>query len=143
MSSGYKTYRQSGTSGFTLIELLVVMSLVAILMSFVGPMTIKGLEKAEAKSELLSLKQWLNDLSFKSQVSSQRLTVRLEGKRADVLDEQKNVLEQHSFEYVFFQPAVVTFNRLGIPSRMSLQASYRDELLTLQLDNRATNPRSG
>jgi hypothetical protein len=119
------------------------MSLVAILMSFVGPMTIKGLEKAEAKSELLSLKQWLNDLSFKSQVSSQRLTVRLEGKRADVLDEQKNVLEQHSFEYVFFQPAVVTFNRLGIPSRTSLQASYRDEPLTLQLDNRATNPRSG
>ena len=45
--------------GFTLIELMVVMAIVALLLTMVGPLAISAVDKANAKQEMLTMKNWL------------------------------------------------------------------------------------
>ncbi|MFT5755304.1 MAG: prepilin-type N-terminal cleavage/methylation domain-containing protein [Alteromonadaceae bacterium] len=62
-SHKFKTNR---SDGFTLIELMIVMSIVALLMSLVGPLTIKSYEKVKAKEEVSTLKNWIKGNSYRS-----------------------------------------------------------------------------
>jgi prepilin-type N-terminal cleavage/methylation domain len=42
------------SKGFTLIELIIVLSIVSLLLSVVAPISIKAVDKTEAKTELLN-----------------------------------------------------------------------------------------
>ncbi|WDE03953.1 type II secretion system protein [Thalassomonas viridans] len=52
--------------GFTLIELIIVMAIVGLLMGLVGPLTVKGYEKIQAKEEQLTLINLLRANSYRS-----------------------------------------------------------------------------
>jgi len=67
-------------AGFTLIELIIVMSILALVMSFVGPMTIQGYEKIQAKEELLSLQSWMKGNSYRSFATSKAGIITLNDK---------------------------------------------------------------
>lgn len=121
------------SNGFTLIELMIVMAIVALLMSFVGPMAMNSLERAEAKSELLELKQVLLKSSQKAFSSGKRLTVKLNGKLLEIVNsDSPKVLKSSSFDYLFFQPTEVTFNNRGLTESKLVKGLYRNR--ELQID---------
>ncbi|NQZ82656.1 MAG: type II secretion system protein [Colwellia sp.] len=64
-------FRQTKSNqGFTLIELMIVMSIIALVMSLVGPMTIQGYEKIQAKEEQMTLQNWMKGNSYRSFATS-------------------------------------------------------------------------
>ncbi len=121
--------------GYTLVELMIVMVIVSLIMGVVGPLTIRGMEKAEAKSELLSIKNWLKQISYQAYASGKELNFIVAGKRI-VLSEQNNerVLKSVEVEYLFFQPQKITFNNKGFVFPHKLEGTYRDLPLTLNLN---------
>ena len=64
-------FRQTKSNqGFTLIELMIVMSIIALVMSLVGPMTIQGYEKIQSKEEQMTLQNWMKGNSYRSFATS-------------------------------------------------------------------------
>lgn len=121
-------------NGFTLIEIMIVMSIVALLMGLVGPIAIQNLEKAEAKSELLSVNNWLKQVSYRAYISGQHLTLKLNGKKVQLFTTQSSkLIKQNTFEYLFFQPQVLEFNNKGFVSPTKIIGHYRNKPLELEL----------
>lgn len=144
-----KSYDQKN-KGFTLIELMVVMAIVALLLTMVGPLAIGAVDKANAKQEMLTMKNWLKKISYRAFATGQKYQLKLSGKQAELFaitnDAEQNVERSdendeqqqlspvitHSFENLFFQPQVLTYNANGFVSPTTLQGTYRNK--TLQLD---------
>ncbi len=121
-------------SGFTLIELMIVMSIVALLMGMVGPLAINSLEKAQAKQEMLSLKNWFRKISARAFHTGQVHIVELAGKKVTLLVEGiDNPIETTSFESLFFQPQQLHYNKKGFVRENSIVGTHRGKPLTLEL----------
>lgn len=121
-------------SGFTLIELMIVMSIVALLMSMVGPLAINSLEKAQAKQEMLSFKNWLKKISARSFNTGQHHRVEIEGNRVSVyLDGDEQPIQSNTFQTLFMKPQTLHYNNKGFVDLDSLSVTYRGELLTIEL----------
>tara|TARA_R110000850_G_scaffold12778_4_gene42397 strand:- start:196 stop:648 length:453 start_codon:yes stop_codon:yes gene_type:complete len=124
--------------GFTLIELMIVMSIVALLMAMVGPLAINSLEKAQAKQEMLTLKNWLRKVSYQSYSTGQNLIVKLEGKTVALYSQPSKTyplaaLEKYTFDSLFFQPQQLNYSRKGFVVPDKIIGSYRDRPLELDL----------
>ncbi|GAA5142087.1 prepilin-type N-terminal cleavage/methylation domain-containing protein [Thalassotalea piscium] len=121
--------------GFTLIELMIVMSIVALIMGMVGPLAINSLEKAEAKQEMLTLKNWLKRISYRAYATGQQHQLALEGKRATLTVgiNNQSVITVETFESIFFEPQIMTFNTLGIISPSTMAGEYKGEPMSLNL----------
>ena len=121
--------------GFTLIELMIVMAIVALLMGMVGPLAINSLEKAEAKQEMLSLKNWLSKVSYKAYATGQAQQITLVGKNITLsgLSAINNKQVVETFESLFFQPQVISFNKKGMVSPNIINGEYKGEPLSLNL----------
>ncbi len=121
-------------NGFTLIEIMIVMSIVALLMGLVGPLAIQNLEKAEAKSELMSVNNWLKQVSYRAYIGGQELTLKLNGKEVQLFTTKNaKLIKKQSFEYLFFQPQQLVFNNKGFVSPTKAEGSYRGKPLVLDL----------
>ena len=129
-----KNYK-SINSGFTLIELMIVMSIVALLIAIVGPLAIKSLEKAQAKQELLTLKIWLKQISYRAYIGGQNLQLSLSGKRVQLkTSDGENLIKQEEFDYLFFQPQQLSFNNRGFVTPLLITGTYRKQFLELDLN---------
>jgi len=134
MSNQPKQLKQFKKNGFTLIEIMIVMSIVALLMGLVGPLAIQNLEKAEAKSELMSVNNWLKQVSYRAYIGGQELTLKLNGKEVQLFTTKNSkLIKQESFEYLFFQPQQLVFNNKGFVSPTKIIGSYRGKPLELDL----------
>jgi prepilin-type N-terminal cleavage/methylation domain-containing protein len=142
--------------GFTLIELLVVMSIVALLTSLVGPLAINSVDKANAKQEMLTLKNWLRKISYRAFATGNSYQLQLRGKRAQLFvnnegvnnegvnnnDETNNttsnLIQQpiitHTFDTLFFQPQQLTYTAKGFVSPVFIEGTYRGKPLQLSLN---------
>jgi len=133
-------YSRNLQTGFTLIELMIVMSIVALLMGLVGPLTIKSYEKAKAVEESLSFKNWVIANSYRSFATGREGTFILNKSTAtfslqtqdgykkreafDQLDEdtllelsevdEDNILAISNYEFLSFEPQEITVNSYGI-----------------------------
>jgi len=125
------------SSGFTLIELMVVMSIVALLLTMVGPLAINSLEKAQAKQEMLSLKNWFRKVSARAFTTGKSHVIQLSGKQVNlyVNEQKKKLLESVIFDSLFFQPQTLTYNNKGFVTPDNLTGTYRGKPLTLELKN--------
>ncbi len=131
-------------SGFTLIELMVVMSIVALLMTMVGPLAINAVDKANAKQEMLTMKNWLRKISYRAFTTGNSYQLKLAGKKAELFltlnnnireDERPNsALITHNFETLFFQPQILTYSAKGFVSPTFVEGTYRDKKLQLDLN---------
>lgn len=129
--------------GFTLIELMVVMAIVALLLTMVGPLAMSAVDKANAKQEMLTIKNWLRKISYRAFATGNSYQLKLSGKKAELfinvensslLDEQPNTaLITHNFETLFFHPQILTYNAKGFVSPTTLQGTYRNKPLQLDL----------
>lgn len=122
--------------GFTLVELLVVMAIVGTLLSLVGPLAIDSLSKAQARTELLGLQTWLKYQSKKAYVTGQPIKLNFNGKQVfqSNLNNQTNILLRN-FDYVFFQPQLVTVDTHGMASEDKLKANYSGKEVTISLSD--------
>jgi len=130
------------SSGFTLIELMIVMSIVALLLSLVGPMAIQNLEKAEAKQEMLMMKNWLKKISYRASATGQQHQLKLSGNKAElymiVTDQNESTshtLITKTFNSLFFKPQQLTYSIKGFVSPEELQAQYRSKDLTININH--------
>ena len=135
---------KSKYKGFTLIELMVVMSIVALLLTMVGPLAINAVDKANAKQEMLTMKNWLRKISYRAFTTGTAYQLKLAGKKAELFaiesemeqsDERQQLspLITHTFESLFFQPQVLTYNKNGFVSPTMLQGTYRNNTLKVDL----------
>ncbi|XQW85900.1 type II secretion system protein [Thalassotalea piscium] len=121
--------------GFTLIELMIVMSVVALLLTMVGPLAVNNLEKAQAKQEMLSLKNWLSKISYQAYASGHILQLTLAGKKATLakISAEKKIITTETFEYIFFTPQVINFSRHGIVYPSVIKGEFKDNKMELNL----------
>jgi prepilin-type N-terminal cleavage/methylation domain-containing protein len=126
---------QNSNTGFTLIELMIVMSIVALLMGMVGPLAINSLESAQAKQEMLTVKNWLRKVSARAFSTGQAHVVKLSGKNVQlyVKDNEQNLIENKTFESLFFQPQLVNYSKKGFVSIDKVEGTYRNRPLTINL----------
>ena len=121
--------------GFTLIELMVVMAIVALLMTMVGPLAINNLEKAQAKQEMLSLKNWFRKISARAFYTGQEHVVKLAGKKVMlyVRGQEQRTITEITFESLFFQPQILQYNTKGFVEPGKLTGSYRGTPIEVNL----------
>jgi prepilin-type N-terminal cleavage/methylation domain-containing protein len=112
-------YFKSLSKGFTLVELLIVMAIMSLILSIVGPLTVKMVDKAQAQSELITLKNAIHKLSYKAFASATPYTLTLNSKILRLESERSNP-SIHRFEYLSFSDQVITFNSRGYPSPETL-----------------------
>jgi prepilin-type N-terminal cleavage/methylation domain-containing protein len=128
--------------GFTLIELMIVMSIVALLLSLVGPMAIQNLEKAEAKQEMLMMKNWLKKISYRASATGQQHQLKLSGKQAELCmivtgqnETTSHIIITKTFNSLFFKPQQLTYSTKGFVSPAALQGQYRSKDLTININH--------
>lgn len=129
----FKLSTRVSHAGFTLIELLVVMAIMTVLMGLVGPMTINGLEKAQARTEVMTLNRWMEDLAYRAFLSQQSIELQLTGKQAKASSPQVDFVKTVDFEYIYFQPQTLVFNSNGFTQQQSLQYQQNQDTRTLLL----------
>lgn len=108
------------SQGFTLIELIIVMSIMTIVLSLVGPLTLKMIDKAQAQSELISLKNSIKKVSYIAFASATQHSFKLERKDISVF-KSGTKQKQTRFDYLDFPSQVITFNSRGYPSPETLE----------------------
>jgi len=120
---------------FTLIELMIVMSIVALLMGMVGPLAINSLDRAQAKQEMLTVKNWLRKVSARAFSTGQAHVVKLSGKNVQlyVKGDEQNLIENKTFESLFFQPQLVSYSKKGFVSTGIVEGTYRNRQLAINL----------
>jgi len=123
------------SEGFTLVELLIVMSIVGTLLSLVGPLAIDSLSKAQARSEILTLKNWINFQSQRAFIAGSDIELNLVGKAAEI---SINGITQPSreFDYLFFQPQAVRLTKHGFIEPDTIKATIVDKEITIDLNTR-------
>jgi len=127
--------KKKSENGFTLIELMIVMLIVGLLTAMVGPFAINSLEKAQAKQEMLSMKNWLRKISYRAFSTGRSYTVKLSGKEIALYDDNdlQSVLVNKTFESLFFQPQNLTYNKKGFVTPNILIGTYRGKSLSVNL----------
>lgn len=127
-------------NGFTLIELMIVMSIVALLMGLVGPLAINSVEKAQAKQEMLTLKNWLRKVSHKAFYTGKSHLIQLKGKQVLLfIKGEVDPIEQASFDSLFFQPQEINYNANGFVDLHTIKGTYRNNFLELELSTWLNN----
>jgi len=125
--------------GFTLIELMIVMSIVALLMTMVGPMAINSVEKANAKQEMLTMKNWFRKISYRAFATGNSYQLKLTGKKAELFLINKNneqpqkAISTKTLESLFFKPQLLTYSAKGFVTPSLVEGTYRNKTLKLDL----------
>ncbi|WP_369621719.1 type II secretion system protein [Pseudoalteromonas distincta] len=129
-------YKQLQTKqlGFTLMELMVVMTIITLLTGLVGPLAINSLDKAEAKSELLTLKNTLRKVSYRAYILQSPTDMVFKGSEITI-NFTKSSYEpiKVSNKVLFFKEQTLHFNSYGFVQPLKLQVTYRDQNQELDL----------
>ncbi|WP_409424574.1 type II secretion system protein [Pseudoalteromonas sp. RW-H-Ap-1] len=121
-------------SGFTLIEVMVVMTIIALLTGLVGPLAINSLDKAQAKSEILTLKNRLRKISYRAYILQSSAEVTFKGKEITISYNGSDIQPiTITNEVLFFNEQVLYFNNYGFVQPLELNLTYRDINTTLDL----------
>lgn len=120
------------TRGFTLIELIIVMSIMTIVLSLVGPLTLRMLDRAQAQSELISLKNSVKKVSYIAFASATQHSFELEQNQISIY--KSGLFKKRAeFDYLTFPSQTITFNSRGYPSPETLDVKLlnRNEKINL------------
>jgi prepilin-type N-terminal cleavage/methylation domain-containing protein len=119
-------------SGFTLIELIVVMSIMSIVLSMVGPLTLRMLDRAQAQSELISFKNSVKKVSYIAFASGTEYSFELKNHQL-IVYRADDELQQTEFDHLNFEPQIITFNSRGYPSpeELSIKLLNKNEQVNL------------
>lgn len=119
--------------GFSLVELLIVMALMGLVLSLVGPLGMKQIERSEAVYESMQLQQLLNRAAQQAYVQAKPVELQLDGKQLLGSDGQHVLLNQ-SFSHIFFPRQLVQINRNGFASQPQISALVRGQPRTFDFE---------
>jgi len=104
-------------------------------MGMVGPLAINSLDRAQAKQEMLTVKNWLRKVSARAFSTGQAHVVKLSGKNVQlyVKGDEQNLIENKTFESLFFQPQLVSYSKKGFVSTGIVEGTYRNRQLAINL----------
>ena len=127
--------------GFTLLELVVVLSLVGLLLTVVAPVSISTLEKSEAKTELLSAKKWLKQLSYQAYISSNTVILKLNDNQVKVFSANNltTPIQIKEFLSLSFPQQTIFINSKGVAQPTILEGRYRSQIWQLSLTEQVVN----
>ncbi|WP_192508449.1 pilus assembly FimT family protein [Pseudoalteromonas aurantia] len=114
--------------GYTLIEIMIVMTVVSLLIGFVGPFTIDAIERTERKSETLQFKSLLKKAGYDAYIRQIELIVTLTGSSITVASPNNETrLYQHTFEHLNFPAQSLYINSNGFisPDNVDLQSGEK------------------
>lgn len=114
--------------GFTLIELLVVMTISGVLIAFVGPLAMQGVESSNIRAEKDKIKNIIKLVSTKAYSSGEEIELSFEGDKI-ILSTSNSI----SFKYLKFEKQKVTFNRNGYPNISYITFQNRNKNETAEL----------
>lgn len=97
-----------------------MMSIMTIVLSLVGPLTLKMIDRAQAQSELIAFKNSINKVSYIAFASATEFRFELAGKQVSVY-RAGDMYQQTQFEYLTFTAQQVTFNSRGYPTPESIK----------------------
>jgi prepilin-type N-terminal cleavage/methylation domain-containing protein len=127
-------FNKSKTSnrGFTLIELIIVMSIMTIILSIVGPLSLNMIDKSQAQSEYIQLQNELKKVSYLAFATASRHELTFE-KKTVTLTKGRSNKQKFDFEYLTFIPQSISFNSHGYPHPEELTVSFlkRNERINL------------
>lgn len=130
-STGFKF-----SKGFTLIELIIVLSIVSLLLSVVAPISIKAVDKTEAKTELLSTTKWIKNIGFQSFIEQQSYMLELNGNTLSLYKKPSNdLVKTKQLESLSFTQQWVNFNANGFITPEQISGHFRGEPLTISLES--------
>ena len=109
--------------GFTLIELITVLSIMAIGLTLVGPLTINFIDKAQAQSEFISLKNNLKKISFNAFANATGHTLLFEGRQLIIMP-LNGTEKKMTFEYLNFDKQQVLINARGYTTPEILKVNF-------------------
>ncbi|MDN4503137.1 type II secretion system protein [Alteromonadaceae bacterium BrNp21-10] len=121
-------------SGFTLIELLVVMAILSIVMGLVGPLALNSVDKAQARTEVMTLTRWLDNLSYRAFLSQQEIHIELNGKQAIASSGLVDYVKSVDFDYLYFQPQSLLLNHNGFSQKRQIQYHFNEQTMVIQLN---------
>lgn len=127
--------------GFSLIELMIVLTIMAALITLVGPLAINTVEKTNAKQEMLTMRNWFKKINYRAFSTGQSHILKLSGKKADLFilgQEQKPIISK-TFDSLFFQPQVLIYSGKGFVSPLIVTGNYREQSFTLNLQQWVNN----
>lgn len=117
-------YAPSNYKAFTLIELLITMSIAALLMALVGPLTMNQIDSSNSRAEVEKLKDVIRSVSTKAFSSGNSIEVNVED---DALSIRFNALNTKvEFTYISFPSQTIFFNSNGYPDKVALSYQYKD-----------------
>jgi len=119
-------------NGFTLIELITVMSIMVIILSLVGPLTIKFIDKAQAQSEFITLKNSLKKVSYLSFASATPQMLTFENKQL-IISKPNTENKKFTFKFLTFSPQKISFNSRGYTSPEVLTLSFLNDKQDINL----------
>ena len=123
----------SNYKAFTLIELLITMSIAALLMALVGPLTMNQIDSSNARAEVEKIKDAIRSVSTKAFSSGNSIEVNVED---DVLSIRFNELNTKvGFTYISFPSQTVFFNANGYPDKVVLSYQYKDDRRDINIHN--------
>jgi len=111
-------------TGFTLIELIVVIVIFMTLVSFVSPLGIKQVEKAQAQHDLLKVIQIIREASTFAYASGDSVELKLQGNQVRITT--NNGTELVTFTKIHFPNQNFKFNRSGLLSNSQLAYQIGD-----------------
>lgn len=103
------------------------MSIMTIVLSLVGPLTLRMLDRAQAQSELISLKNSVKKVSYIAFASATKHSFRLEQDQVSIY-KSDTFQKRAQFDYLTFPSQTITFNSRGYPN---------PEILNVRLLNRS------
>jgi len=121
--------------GFTLIELIIVLSIVGLLLAIVAPISIKAVDKTEAKTELLSTTKWIKNIGFQAFIEQQNYALELNGNTLNLYKKPSNELvKTKTLESLNFTQQWVNFNANGFVTPEHINGHFRNEPLSIMLE---------
>jgi prepilin-type N-terminal cleavage/methylation domain-containing protein len=116
--------------GFTLIELIIVLSIVSLLLTIVASISIKAVDKAEAKTELLATTRWIKSISFQAFIEQQSYVLKLSGNTLSLYKNPTDELvKSKTLASLKFTQQWVSINSNGYVTPKNVTGHFRGEPL--------------
>lgn len=140
--------RHLSLSGFTLIELLVVLVIVSLVLTLVGPLAVRDVQRNQRHVEQIKLENWLTKQGHRAFYLGQPLTVIADGQQLNVyrgrhhLDDeqssqtdlnQQSSYDQWQLEHLEFHRQTVLISSRGFPQTPQLVYQSSGQTFTIDL----------
>ena len=110
--------------GATLIELLVVITIMMVMLGFVGGGVIDSVDRARAQVELISIHSLIKKANVHAFSSGVGIRLKFESNKTLTLIDGGNLVEKR-YEYLYFPDQVLLFNRNGFTNSRAIDVTVR------------------